>query len=242
MISFLASSAYDENENLYTKNNFLKNLRSFWINESNVVYIASYPDAYDITDEYANRHEKAYRDAGLKIKSFIVLDYRNIKKKDEILKKADVIILCGGHCPTEMEFFNELKLDEFLEDYKGIVVATSAGSMNAANLVYAQPELEGETSPKYQKYFEGLGICVSNILPHYQDYKNYVLDGLRVYEDITYADSYGKMFLCFPDGTYLFVDELGKEVVNGEFYIIKDGILKKIQDDNEEYTIIDIII
>lgn len=236
MISFLTSSAYDEFENIETKNNFLDNLRSFWCKEANVLYIASFPNAYDVTDEYATKHKKAYIDAGLMIKTFVVLDYRNIKEADSLIKNADVIILCGGHCPTEMKFFEELHLKDKLKEFDGIIIATSAGSMNAASLVYAQPELTGETSKDYVKYFEGLGITNINILPHYQDYKNYVLDGLRVYEDITYADSFDKYFYCFVDGSYLLVKD-GSEAIYGECYIVHDGQIKKLQDDNQMHIV-----
>lgn len=236
MISFLTSSAYDELENINTKNNFLENLRSFWNKEANVVYVASFPDEYAITDEYAAIHHQAYLDAGLKIKSFIVLDHRNLHDTEKLIKEADVIILCGGHCPTEMKFFNELNLKELIKDFNGIVISTSAGSMNAAKLVYAQPELEGETSADYAKYFEGLGITDINILPHYQDYKDHVLDGLRVFEDITYKDSINKCFYCFPDSTYLLIDDNSSKIY-GEFYTIKDGILTKVQNENDVYVV-----
>lgn len=236
MISFLTSSAYDEFEQINPKNDFLVNLRSFWNFKANVLYIASFPDAYDITDEYANKHHQAYLDAGLSINNFNVLDYRNINDASKLIKEADVIILCGGHCPTEMKFFNELKLKDRLKDFDGIIISTSAGSMNAADVVYAQPELEGETDKDYIKYFEGLGLTDINILPHYHEYKDHVLDGLRVFEDITYKDSYNKCFYCFPDGTYLLIENNNSKIY-GEFYIVKDGTLQKIQNDGEIYIL-----
>ena len=45
------------------------------------------------------------------------------------------------------------------QQYKGIVVAWSAGSMNCADVVYAGPELEGEAiDPLYERWISGLGI------------------------------------------------------------------------------------
>ncbi len=32
-----------------------------------------------------------------------------------------------------------------------------------------------------------------------------ILDGLRVYEDIAFLDSYGRIFSAIPDGSYLFI-------------------------------------
>lgn len=233
MIAFLTSSAYDEFENIQTKNSFLDNLKKYWNKASNVLYIASFPSAYEITDEYANKHHKAYLDAGLQISSFTVLDYRNISNCDYLVKGADVIILCGGHTPTENKFFVELDLKNKLKSFKGIIIATSAGSMNAASLVYAQPELPGETSDNYVKYFEGLSLTNINILPHYHEYKNSIVDNKRVYEDITYKDSIGRCFYAFPDGTYLLKDG-SNEYIYGETYIIKDGSISLLQNDNSK--------
>ena len=60
------------------------------------------------------------------------------------------------------------------------------------------------------------------IIPHYQDVKNDIVDGLRVMEDITYPDSMGKEFLALNDGSFL-VSVDGEESVYGEAFIIKDG-------------------
>ena len=37
-----------------------------------------------------------------------------------------------------------------------------------------------------------------------------ILDGQRVYEDIAFLDSYGRIFSAIPDGSYLFIKN-GKE-------------------------------
>jgi dipeptidase E len=65
------------------------------------------------------------------------------------------------------------------------------------------------------------------ILPHYQMVKDYYLDGKRLYEDITYGDSYGQKFLVLTDGSYL-MSEQGRESVWGESYVISDGKIKKL--------------
>lgn len=40
-----------------------------------------------------------------------------------------------------------------LKDYQGVILGISAGSMNSADVVYAQPEEEGEgIDPEYEKY------------------------------------------------------------------------------------------
>ena len=78
------------------------------------------------------------------------------------------------------------------------------------------------SSKEYKRFMEGLGITNKMIIPHYQDVKNDIVDGLRVMEDITYPDSMGKEFLALNDGSFL-VSVDGEESVYGEAFIIKDG-------------------
>ncbi len=53
--------------------------------------------------------------------------------------------------------------------------------------------MEGESIDKeYERFLSGLGITKLMILPHYQDIKNDILDDRRLFEDITYPDSYGR--------------------------------------------------
>lgn len=228
MKAYLTSTAYNTRCKIYKKNSFLKNLENDWKNNSVVLYIASNPDAYEISDKYAKRHFKAFKESGLSIKSITLIDHRNSKDFDKLFEKADVLYLAGGHCPTEIKFFKELKLKEKLKTFNGIIISTSAGTMNSQSIVYAQPEEEGEAiDPKYKRFYKGLGLTNIMILPHYQEYKNHILDGLRVFEDITYKDSIGRKFYCFTDGTYLYINE-NSQTIYGECLICADGKMKKI--------------
>ncbi len=60
------------------------------------------------------------------------------------MENIDVIVLTGGHVPTQNKFIKQLRLRECLLNYNGIIVAWSAGSMNCADVVYAGPEFEEE--------------------------------------------------------------------------------------------------
>ncbi len=56
----------------------------------------------------------------------------------------DVILLGGGHVPTQNAFMERIGLKERLRKYEGLIIGWSAGSMNCAEIVYAAPKLEGE--------------------------------------------------------------------------------------------------
>lgn len=103
----------------------------------------------------------------------------------------------------------------------------SAGSMNCADIVYIQPEEPGESVPEFPRFAPGLGLTDVNILPHYQKVKDNYLDGLRLFEDITYADSMGNCFFALPDNSYFYQDD-EQLLLFGEAYRLSNGILEQI--------------
>ena len=166
----------------------------------------------------------------------IICDRRNEEVVGRI-SEYDVVILAGGHVPTQNAFFKRIDLKERIKDFDGILIGISAGTMNSAETVYAQPELEGESiDEKYQRFLSGLGITTLMILPHYQDIKDDMLDGKRLFEEITFADSYGREFFALVDGSY-FMIENGKTTLFGEAYLIKDGRIERICEKDKKINI-----
>ena len=144
-----------------------------------------------------------------------------------------MVFLGGGHVPTENAFFREISLRSAFADWDGIVMGISAGSMNCAEMVYAQPEMPGEASdPSYRRFIQGLGLADFNILPHYQAVKDDYVDGLRLMEDITYRDSFGHRFYALPDGSY-FLQTKDRKEIRGEAYLISEGGIRKICETGE---------
>lgn len=213
------------------KNDFVKNLKKYWKENARCLMIAAAPSCHEQNDEMATFFRTAIEKSGLPAAAFDLWDDRTWDASKEILDSYDVVFLGGGHVPTQNQFFCQIGLKEKLQDFKGIVIGISAGTMNSAETVYAQPELEGESvDPEYVRFLPGLGLTKTMILPHYQMVKDAVLDGKRLYEDITYADSYGRKFLVLVDGSYLLVKD-GIETVWGEAYQISDGEISRVCDD-----------
>ena len=113
-----------------------------------------------------------------------------------------------------------------------MVLGISAGSMNMAETGYAQPEEPGESGPDYERFIPGLGLTDINILPHYQKVKDYLVDDLRLFEDITFPDSMGHCFFALPDGSYIYQDEQ-IQLLCGKGYSVIDGIMEQINEDGE---------
>ena len=156
-----------------------------------------------------------------------ICDNRNEKLADKI-KEMDVVLLAGGHVPTQNNFFHRIGLKNRLEDFNGLIISWSAGSMNCADIVYAGPEMEGEAiDPNYTRWIQGLGITNINILPHFQSLREEWLDGFRLIEDITFEDSMGHEIIALNDGSYITIQD-GVTRLFGEAYKIIDGKIELI--------------
>ena len=235
MILFLTSSPCVPNANraiLNPANGFVKQLHAVLPPRPKCLFICSDPDSPDLTENFGQEMAQAFAEAGMSFKSFTTLDRRNDEDAQALIWNSDLIILAGGHVPTQNAYFQEIGLGELLADYQGVLMGISAGTMNCAWQVYMQPEAEGESDPEFERFATGLGLTDINVLPHYQQVKDYTLDGLRLFEDITYTDSMGHSFLAMVDGSYIYNDGDG-ELLFGEAYVLEDGILEQISQEND---------
>lgn len=235
MIAFLTSSPCiygAPRAILNPENGFVDNLFSCLPEHPRCLFICSAPDDPGFTDRVSQEMQQAFREAGMEFSKLAKLDRRNQDEAQMLIWKSDFIILSGGHVPTQNQFFQEIQLKELLENYQGVVLGISAGTMNAAARVYAQPEEAGESVPEFQRFLPGLGITTVNVLPHYQQVKDYLLDGRRLYEDITFDDSYGECFFVFVDGTYLLIED-GQTYLYGESYCLQDGTMEQISESGD---------
>jgi len=229
MICFLTSSTTVADANvLNPKNDFIEELRQRFPDSCRALIICSDPDQHEITDLYASAMKSSFEEAGFEFENFNVLDNRNHLLATQLINESSLIILAGGHVPTQNKFFDKIHLKEMIQGFSGVLIGISAGSMNSADMVYAQPELSGETlDPSFQRFLKGLGLTKIMLLPHYETLKHDSLDGLRVIEDITFSDSVGHTFHLIPDGSYLFIKD-GIEELRGEAYVVKDAKLTQI--------------
>lgn len=219
------------------ENHLAENLKADWKEQSRCLVICADPDAYMQNNEMRFFFEKTVRETGLSVSAFDVCDSRNGEETVRNLRSYDFILLGGGHVPTQNKFFRRIGLMPAIREFDGIVMGISAGTMNCAETVYAQPEMPGEAVSKvYQRFIKGLGLTRCNVLPHYQAVKDDVLDGMRLMEDITYPDSFGRKFYALPDGSYI-LQKNGAATVFGEAYFVADGKTEKICSAGESFLI-----
>lgn len=228
---FITSSPYLDGADraiFNPENHFLDRMREALPPFPRALFVASDPERHDLTCSFGMDTVIAFCQAGMPFSSFAVLDGTNADDAGQLIESSDLIVFAGGHVPTQNAFFQEIGLRDILDGFDGTIMGISAGSMNLADTVYVQPEEEGEAiDPDFERFAPGLGLTDINILPHYQKVKDNILDGMRLFEDITYADSEDNTFFAIPDGSYFYQndDEL---LLCGEGYMLRDGELTQI--------------
>lgn len=231
---FLTSSpciGYDGDLN--PANGLIDELRALLPKPLKCLLISSAPDDREMTDRMAWGMREAFDHVGMSFDHYEVLDRRTYRSAARMVRDANFIILCGGHVPTENKFFVEINLRAKLAKWDGVILTISAGSMNSADIVYASPELEGESiDPKYKVLLKGLGLTDINILPHFEMLRDYQLDGKPLVNDIVRTHSYTLPVYCLNDGAYFLIRN-GKTELRGEAYVMHLGKLRQICKDNE---------
>ena len=214
-------------------NGFVDELRKALPGQCSALFICSDPDQPSLTYGFAEDMQGSFAEIGVTLTDVTVLERENQNRCGELIANAGLIFLVGGHVPTQNAFFQDIALRECLQNWDGVVIGVSAGSMNAADVVYAQPEEPGEAiDPDYQRWLPGLGLTKLMTIPHYNQDKDWTLDGMRLYEDITYADSMGHKFYILVDGSYILGRD-GREELRGEAYLLENGVLTQISGEND---------
>ena len=235
MTLFITSSPYVANAPraiLSPANAFIDNIRQALPENPRVLFVCADPEDHQGVCRFAAETTAAFAEAGIAFSCYHVLDGRNSRSTQALLNRSDFVILSGGHVPTQNAFFQKIHLPQLLQDFEGTVMGISAGSMNCAEWVYVQPEEPGESSPDFPRFAPGLGLTEVNILPHYQQVKNNILDGLRLFEDITYPDSQDNCFFALPDNSYIYQDP-EHLLLFGEGYCLCDGVMEQISENDQ---------
>ena len=235
---FLASSlgGYIKTEigriatHIENSNGFVDRLKHYSSKWKNFVMIASNPDVFEKTDEYANIFFQAFNLDGFGIENFYVIDHRFKGDIKETIHNADVVLFTGGHTPTQNKYLKEINIKEILRDFDGILIGQSAGSMNMAETVYCPPDYPEDLTNDYQKTFSGVGLTPIRVMPHLGSAYDDNVDGNgKNTIDFCLEDSYSYPMYGIYD--YCFIEIAnGTQTAFGKTLLIKDGKCTEICD------------
>ena len=206
-----------------------------------VLLVSAAPDDKGFTDSVLSGMSLCIHRSGIRTEEIVMLERCNAARTPELVQWAHWIVLCGGHVPTQNRFLHEIGLKALLKDFQGVVMGCSAGSMNCAGRVYSHPEMPGEArDPGYQRWLEGLGLTDIQLIPHFEQVRYATVDGLRLFEDIAFPDSWGHRFYTFRDGGYVKVKD-GRSELRGEAFEITRGGMRRISEENKSYSFMNLV-
>ena len=232
---FLTSYPIDDTTGKLSEKNKFRERFLLSIGEKvDMLFVASDPDGYEFSEHFVQDIAATLKKEGVEVSSLFILDNRNKGKAASLFKKCNLVVLAGGHVPTQNKFFASFPIKMLLSRFKGTLLGISAGSMNSGKEVYLMLEEKGETkSEECNRLVKGLGLTSLVLIPHYTEDEDYNLDGLNLYRDVVYPFFQNRAVMCIPDGTYVYNSDEG-EVICGECWSIIDGKRNRISVDGEE--------
>ena len=213
------------------ENGFIFRLKDSIRNYNKFVLIASNKDNYEKNDFMLKVDIGALNLSKIFFHEYVVLDSRNKDKISEVLKGADLIMLCGGNTLLQNNFFNEVQLKDYLPS-ETVIVGISAGSINSAHDVYDSPECEEDLNRS--PYLKGLGITNINVEPHF------ILEPIEENDKLqrreVLKESFNRDIIALTDGAYIIqTDE--ECTLYGEGYLIKEGLITKLCENDKQLNI-----
>ena len=206
-----------------------------------VLLVSAAPDDKSFTASVKKGMSACIHRSGIRTAEIVMLERRNAAEASALVAKADWIIMCGGHVPTQNRFIHEIGLKKLLQGFEGVIMGCSAGSMNCAENVYSHPELTGESvDPQYPRWLKGLGLTDINLVPHYEQVRYMQLDGQRLFEDVIFPESWGHRFYTFRDGGYV-ICRNGRSELRGEAWEITQGGMRHLCNENQTYAFMNLI-
>lgn len=100
---------------LLADNGLLHKLREVWSDNAKVMIICASPSDYEKNDSVCACMREAFPMSGLSVSYLEICDDRN-EKLAEKAGEMDVIILSGGHVPTQNRFLKKIRLKERIQE------------------------------------------------------------------------------------------------------------------------------
>ena len=221
------------------ENGLVDQLKNSLKRNKKVVFVSSDINSTpDSVESYARIFFDSMKMVGITFEEYCILDGTKVNKSKEYIENADLVFLCGGDTYNQHLLFEKINLKLLLSTYSGVVMGQSAGAINMAEHCFNSPEELEESEPVF---FEGLGLTNINIEPHF------VYDTSRFNENEKYQrkviidESYNRPIYGQCNGSHVFIDENNIATIYGETYLIINGNIEKIFENNQKFVIVDSI-
>ncbi len=234
LTSILPTDDYDIDTDIATpiampnRNNLLDILKENISKRDRLVLIANDPENIEKMDTKIDVIGTSFALSGLPFKEVIAIDNRNYKNAKDIILNSDAIILCGGKCIRQMDFFNKMGLKNILKEYTGLAIGISAGSMNLGQTIANFPEELSDMGG--EKWIQGLDYHNSIIIPHFDGecgkYQFISPDGINIAGDYILPMSHEKELIAIPNYSYILIDNDNYTYYGDAYKLTKGKIIK----------------
>ncbi len=217
------------------ENGIVDQLKDTLKKKKKVVYISSDINSTpDSVAEYARIFFDSMKMVDILFEQYYILDGTKVDKAKEYIENADLVFLCGGDTYNQHLLFEKMRLKEILSTYSGIVMGQSAGAINMAEHCFNSPEELEELEPVF---FDGLGLTNINVEPHFV-YDSSNFDAKEIYQrNAIINESFKRPIYGQCNGSHIFIDEDDIATIYGETYLIINGNIEKICENNQNLLI-----
>lgn len=214
-------------------NGIVEQLKAFLPKNGTFLFVASTPSIQEKVDSFSSLLFEGLKLSGFNFTKYLILDDRTKNLAKDFVRESDIIFLSGGDTYIENEFFKEIHLASLLDDYSGVIMGQSAGSINMAVHAYNSPEDGDHSEPIY---FDGLGLSNINVEPHFElDTSSF--NELQMYQRRhLLEESFKRTIYALCDGSHILEID-GRATVYGRAYLIQDGNIVKLCDNKEKYEL-----
>lgn len=216
-------------------NEILTNLKKYIKQNKRIVWIANNPKNCEENDARTLVCFESFKLSGFDFEEKIVLDKRNFKKAKDIILGADLLILAGGKCVCQKQFFEKIKLKKLLKQFDGLTIGLSAGSMNLCSTVANFPEELADLKEK--RWLKGLGVIDKIIIPHFDgENLKYQIEcnEIDLINDYVLPMSHKRSLIGIPNDSYYLIDNDGKVAQFGKIYDITNGEVKLLDQNKDK--------
>ena len=214
------------------ENGLVDQLKSTLKGKKKVVYVSSDINSTpDSVESYARIFFDSMKMVGITFEEYYILDGTKVNKAKEYIENADLVFLCGGDTYNQHLFFEKVNLKLLLSTYSGIVMGQSAGAINMAEHCFNSPEELEKSEPIF---FEGLGLTNINIEPHFVYNVSGFNENEKYQRNAVVEESYNRPIYGQCNGSHIFIDEDNTATIYGETYLITNGNIEKICENNQK--------
>ena len=196
------------------ENGLVDQLKNALKRNKKVVFVSSDINSTpDSVESYARIFFDSMKMVGITFEEYCILDGTKVNKSKEYIENADLVFLCGGDTYNQHLLFEKINLKLLLSTYSGIVMGQSAGAINMAERCFNSPEELEESENENEKY-----------------QRKVIID-----------ESYNRPIYGQCNGSHVFIDENNIATIYGETYLIINGNIEKICENNQKFVIVDSI-